>query len=125
MTELRMHDAAPAAAQAADWRTATHKVVDDRGRTLAWRFLEYLEEVDLMLMVGDKAQNREWFSHAMVACMLREVDGSPVAFPATEAGLRANMQRVGRDGYKAILEDSARVAEADGGPEREQAAAKN
>jgi hypothetical protein len=77
-------------------------VTDEDGRTLAVRRPTALDRLRLLRAVGPVgAQNDRYLGMAMLAACVLSVDGVPLPFPGNEAGVEANVQRLGDSGLAA------------------------
>lgn len=93
-------------------------VIDARGRRLGWRHLNALEEFDLVELAGRNWDNAEWRLRAVVAAVVREIDGERVMLPTNRVQLRATIQRLGTEGRDAVVQ---RLIEMQPAPEDEGA----
>ncbi len=59
-------------------------------------------EYDHVLALGKAADNQTFLAMTMPLIYLKAIDGDPVIPPRTLAEVRALIQRIGRDGMKAI-----------------------
>lgn len=78
-------------------------LVDDTGRRLKLRELTILQEMDLIEIAGpSRSENGAWMFNALLAARVADIDGQPVPFPKNEINLRTMLQRVSRDGIRAV-----------------------
>ena len=93
-------------------------VMDEGGRALEIRRPTALDRLRLLRAVGPVgAQNDRYLGMAMLAACVTSVDGVPLPFPGNEAGVEANVQRLGDAGLAAAARALA--------PEEESNAAGN
>jgi hypothetical protein len=99
-------------------------LTDARGRVLTLRKeLTFLQEMDLLALAGaQRSANEAWLNFLMMAVRVATIDGAPVPFPTSEAGLRALLQRVDRSGVVAVIDHFSPPAE-EGGDGGDRAAA--
>jgi hypothetical protein len=83
-------------------------VVDKTGRTISLRRVGVLEQLRLYKALGPElSRNDVYMSLAITAASAAMIDGIPVPFPASEAGLEAALERLGDVGVAAIDENLA------------------
>jgi len=108
--ERALPEGAPAPGHAASGPLARAQatITDSLGRTLALRELDVLEEQDLIGLIGEPlCMNRLYIARALEACTVAAIDGDPLAFPLTNAELRACMRRLRREGLEAVMLNAA------------------
>jgi len=94
--------------QATPSQTITHAaaaeqiVKDTAGRSYTLADPGVTAEYDLVLALGQNAANNTFLAMTMPLIYLKAIDGAPVIPPRTLAEVRALIQRIGRDGMKAI-----------------------
>ena len=80
----------------------TYVVTDDKGRQLHVRSLTLLEEMDLIEAAGTPAPPDRWMNIAIFAACIRNIDGLPLLVPTKRNQIRAQVQRVGAEGIRAV-----------------------
>lgn len=71
--------------------------------TLGLKRPEVLAEFRMVEAAGPVAANQTWMNMAAPLIYIVEIDGKPVAPPTTKMGIEALVQRLGTDGYKALM----------------------
>ncbi len=80
-------------------------VTDEEERVLELRRPTALDRLRLLRAVGPVgAQNDRYLGMAMLAACVMSVDGVPLPFPGNEAGVEANVQRLGDAGLAAAAQ---------------------
>lgn len=109
-------------------------LTDARGRKIALRELDPLQESRIFLAVGaDNASNSQYMSgYAFPSAMIEYIDGEYFAIPSNLKQIEARLTILGREGMLAIreymlkaLKDAEEKVGEDSGKEGEQQAAKN
>lgn len=95
---------APAPAVAAPSVTVidakTARVVDELGRVLTVKRLSAIEKMKLFKALGETTSDR-YTGFAVLAVSVRDIDGSPVAFPTSTLTIEALVQRLDDEGLAA------------------------
>ena len=93
----------------------TEVLKDDAGRSLAIRKLNALENAKIGRAVGsDAATNQYYMTYALVAAMVRSIDGEPLMFPKTAEHVEAAIDLLDDHGIAAVMDWAALQAKADG-----------
>ena len=103
-------------------------ITDAKGRRLAIRDLDVVEQLDLYEMAGPNSTNSPWLGTAMMVCTVRSIGDAPQPFPRTRDQLRGSLGRLGREGVDALHADLSaqrEALEAAAGGEDEAAAAES
>lgn len=79
-------------------------VQDGLGRTIEFKHPTALDRLRLFRAVGSLADNNRYLGMAMLAVSVTAVDGIPMPFPTSEAGIEAAIHRLGDAGIDAIGE---------------------
>ena len=78
-------------------------VQDNAGRVIELRRLGVVEQLRLFKVLGPElSENRAYVGLARVAAAVAAVDGVPVPFPASEAGIEAVLERLDEKGVEAV-----------------------
>lgn len=78
-------------------------VTDSLGRTLTVRELSALEELDLVEAAGALSDNPRWMNTVRIACSVRDINGTPMAFPKVKEHCRKAVDRVDGPGLTAAV----------------------
>lgn len=81
---------------------AEQTVKDTSGRSYTLADPGVTAEYDLVLALGKTAENSTYLAMVMPLIYLKAIDGEAVMPPRTLAEVRALIQRIGRDGMRAI-----------------------
>lgn len=76
-------------------------VTDSAGRKLTLRKPPFIAQVDLIDMLGDKADKNPIYR---VAVFVVDIDGDPVPFPQSMREMRALLQRLDEHGFAAVAD---------------------
>ena len=78
-------------------------VTDDAGRKLHLRRIGVVEQMRLFKALGPElSANASYMHGALMAAAVEMIDGVPLPFPTSEAGLEAVLERIGLDAMPVI-----------------------
>ncbi|GLR67565.1 hypothetical protein GCM10010909_22460 [Acidocella aquatica] len=78
-------------------------VTDDAGRKLHLRRIGVVEQMRLFKALGPElSANASYMHGALMGAAVEMIDGVPLPFPASEAGLEAALERIGLDAMPVI-----------------------
>ena len=81
-----------------------HFVTDSKGRKIGLRRLEFIEEFRIVEVLGKLAENTVYMQMVNPLLTVAQIDGDAIPVPRTKMQVDALIQRVGNDGYVAVLE---------------------
>ncbi|WP_026438914.1 hypothetical protein [Acidocella facilis] len=80
-------------------------VTDAKGRVIELRRMGVLEQLRLYKVLGPElSENRAYIGLARIAAAVSSVDGVPLPFPGSEAGIEAALERLDEEGVAAVGE---------------------
>lgn len=102
-TKVTLHQEAQAA-EAAPAPNGFYYVTDTKGRRIGLRRLDFIEEFRIVETLGKLAENKVYMQMVNPLLLVAEIDGDVVPPPRSKLQVDALIQRVGGDGYIAVLE---------------------
>ena len=104
MTNVTIHADTPSQ-KVVKAASQTVTVTDAKGRVLALRRLDFLEEFRIVEALGSElSANTTYMGMLNPLLYLAEIDGEPVPIPRNKIQAEALIQRAGREGFLAVLE---------------------
>jgi hypothetical protein len=80
-------------------------ITDRAGRVIELRRMGVVEQLRLFKILGPElSENRAYYGLAKMAAAVRLIDGVPMPFPGSEAGVEAALERLGDDGVEVVAE---------------------
>jgi hypothetical protein len=79
-------------------------ITDAKGRKITLRKLNVLDQVRLLRAVGpEQARNQPYFEIVTMSASVFSIDGVPFAIPTNERQIDAAIDRIGDDGFGALM----------------------
>lgn len=101
---LKVNDAKTPSQAIVEDANRTYTVTDDRGRTIEFRRLGMSGHRRLLKAISNESANKQQlFSMYLMAAAVVSIDGDAISFPANEIQADALIDRLGDDGYAALL----------------------
>jgi hypothetical protein len=103
-----------------------HTVTDANGRQINWSPLSVLQQARLMRAVGSENSNNQAFMGvALLAATVIDIDGVPCPKAQTLAQVDAAIERLGDEGYDALVRSMAALRPEEDDAEAAISTAKN
>lgn len=84
-------------------------IKDAKGRVLTLRTINVLQQVRLLRAIGpDQARNQPYVEIVMMAASVDNIDGVPIPMPTNERLIDLAIDRIGDDGFAALMVDMNR-----------------